>query len=388
MTMKSPRLTIAQLGPAHPNRGGIVHFNNRLALALQERSDLSIQHYFWSKPYPELLLPGPASEWLDRQSRDTLQVPGKRILNFTNPFTWWTFLQRIRGDGCDILVTHWAHPIHFPVLTALFTAIRLFTNIRIHLIVHNVMPHEQVIGAAQMARTVMNLAHVVIVHSSAEYDVATKRLGISSRVKKSFHPAYDFFKATGKKDLIRNNLNLEKHVFLFFGFIRPYKGVDCLIDAFEILQKKRKDVSLLIVGKNLYKRNSLFCRGLDDVTRRINANEKIIHIDEYVPNEDVGSYFSLSDALVAPYHETSQSGPVQIAHALGKPVIASDLPAFRECLGQGLPGRLFTPGDPEALAEAMDNFLREPRGSEDMKPRRPKPGWDRYVEILLDGAAG
>jgi glycosyltransferase involved in cell wall biosynthesis len=385
--MKTPRRTIAQLGPAHPNRGGIVHFNNRLALALQQRSDLNVRQYFWSKPYPELLLSGPASEWLDHQSRETLQVPGLRILSFTNPLSWWSFLRRIRRDGCDILVTHWTHPIHFPVFAVLFTVIRLFTNIRIHLIAHNVMPHEKIIGAAWMARTVMNLAHVVIVHSAAEHDVATKHLGISGKVRKSFHPVYDFFNMTEKKEQIRGKLKIESHVFLFFGFIRPYKGIDCLIDAFEILQKKRNDVSLLIVGKNMYKKNSVFGRGKDNVTRSINANEKIIHIDEYVPNEDVGSYFSIADALVTPYHEASQSGPVQIAHALGKPVIASDLPAFRECLEQGVSGRLFKPGDSEALAETMDNFLRHPPGPDDRRPHSLRPGWDRYVEILLDDAA-
>lgn len=388
MSMNSHRLTIAQLGPAHPNRGGIVHFNNRLALALQEREGLNVRQYFWSKPYPELLLPGPASEWLDHQSRETLQVPGQRILSVTNPLSWWSFLRRLRGDSCDILVTHWTHPVHFPVFAVLFTAIRLFTNIRIHLIAHNVMPHEKVLGAAWMARTVMNLAHVVIVHSSAEYDLATKYLGISDKVRKSFHPVYDCFKITGKKEKIRDKLKIEHYVFLFFGFIRPYKGIDCLIDAFEILQKKRDDVSLLIVGKNMYKKNSAAGKGKDDLSRRIDANERINHIDEYVPNEDVGSYFSIADALVTPYHEASQSGPVQIAHAFGKPVIASDLPAFRECLEQGVSVRLFKPGDPAALADTMDNFLRQPPGSDDTRPHSRRLDWDRYVEILLDGTMG
>ena len=246
------------------------------------------------------------------------------------------------------------------------------------------MPHEKVIGAAWMARTVMSLAHVVVVHSSAERDVATRHLKIVGKVRKSFHPVYDFFNTTEKLERLRDTLNLENHVFLFFGFIRPYKGIDCLVDAFEMLQQKRTDVSLLIVGKNMYKNKPARDRGSDNVTQRIDANEKIIHIDEYVPNEDVGSYFSIADALVAPYHEASQSGPVQIAHALGKPVIASDLPAFRECLEQGVSGRLFKAGDPEALAEAMNSLLRQPPDFENMKPHGPRMGWERYVEILLD----
>src|SRR5690606_11227486 len=100
----------------------------------------------------------------------------------------------------------------------------------------------------------------------------------------------------------------------------------------------------------------------------------------------VGSYFSIADVLVTPYHEASQSGPVQIAQALGKPVIASDLPAFRECMEQGVSGRLFKTGDSEALAETMDNFLRQPRSSDSKSPHSLRLDWDRYVEILLDDA--
>jgi len=388
MPTKIRKLKIAQLGPAHPHRGGIVHFNNRLAQALQARQDVEVQHYFWSKPYPKSLLPGQASDWLDQKSRVTLQVPGRRILSYTNPWSWWKLLRHMRSDGCDVLVTHWVHPVHFPVFLMLFAAIRHFTDIRIHLIVHNVIPHETFIGAIPMTKIIMNMAHHIIVHSSAEFEIMTKTMKIQRNMKISFHPTYDFFPENKNVEDIRIKLNLKNKIFLFFGFIRPYKGIQCLVSAFEILLKRHDDISLLIVGENLYSKNSRSSENLSDFLHdRINTNENIIHIDAYVPNEDVGLYFSIADVLVTPYIQASQSGPVHIASAFGKPVIASDLPAFRECIKHGVTGYLFTPGDPQELAKAMEHFLEQTWDSNRIRAHGQRFDWDRYVEILLDDDA-
>lgn len=378
MPTRIRKFKIAQLGPAHPHRGGIVHFNNRLAQTLQTRQDVEVHQYFWSKPYPESLLPGPASDWLDQKSRVTFQVPGQHILSYTDPWSWWKLLRHMRSDGCEILVTHWVHPVHFPVFLFLFAAIRYLTDIKIHLIVHNVIPHEIFIGAIPMTKIIMNMAHHVIVHSSAEYDLMINTLKIKKNIKVSFHPLYDFFPGNKNVENIRKKLNLKNKIFLFFGFIRPYKGIECLISAFEILLKKHNNISLLIVGENLYSVN------LHD---RINTNENITHIDAYVPNEDVELYFSIADALVAPYLQTSQSGPVHIASAFGIPVIASDLPAFRECVVHGVTGYLFNPGDPEELAKTMEHFLGQTWDSNLIRAHGRRFDWDRYVEILLDDDA-
>jgi glycosyltransferase involved in cell wall biosynthesis len=386
MTKCPKRIRIAQLGPAHPYRGGIVHFNNRLAKALEAIPELEVYQYFWTKLYPECLLPGPASDWLDLRSRVSFQVSGRNILNYANPWSWWQFVRRIRSDGCRILVTHWVHPVHFPVFVTVFAALRLLTDVEIHLIVHNVRPHEDVPGATQMARTVMNLAHHVTVHNASERDIAKKIMNVQTNIKTAFHPVYDFFTACEDSEYLRKKIRLKKRVILFFGFIRPYKGLECLISAFEIFQKKNNDVSLLIVGKFIHTRKKKYGNSEYNLLQNlIKKNKSIIHINEYIPNEDVGIYFGIADTLVTPYHKVSQSGPVQIAFALGIPVIASDLPAFRDCIEEGVTGSFFNPGDPQDLARAMEGVLGQAWDSDRIKAHGQRFGWERYVEILLDG---
>ncbi|PKN88933.1 MAG: hypothetical protein CVU51_02675 [Deltaproteobacteria bacterium HGW-Deltaproteobacteria-1] len=80
-------MKIALLGPGHPFRGGIVHFNSRLAMELQNRDDLDVDLFYWEKPYPEFLLPGSAQSCLDKESSLTFHINGNQFLSYTNPLT-------------------------------------------------------------------------------------------------------------------------------------------------------------------------------------------------------------------------------------------------------------------------------------------------------------
>ena len=146
---------------------------------------------------------------------------------------------------------YWVHPVHFPVFKTLFTAIRLLTKTKICLIVHNCLPHEHLPGAVFMSRSVLRMAHRLVVHSEAETQQA-KRIGLAANdLVTAFHPLYDQFVLPAEPtDSIRRSLGLRKRVLLFFGFIRPYKGLECLLDAFCNLASRYPDVSLLVVGEH------------------------------------------------------------------------------------------------------------------------------------------
>jgi glycosyltransferase involved in cell wall biosynthesis len=368
---------IAQLGPTHPYRGGIVHFNSRLAQELLARNDLEVSQFFWTKPYPETFLPSSPSKWLDTESRETFQVSGSHTLSFTNPLTWLRLCNQVRRDRHDFLITHWVHPVQFPVLVTLFSLVRLLTKTKIKLIVHNALPHEKFFAAGYLLKTLSFFTHKIILHSSSELKIV-KNLKINSKkITKSFHPIYDLFL---KHEKNKNKLRMNKKIFLFFGFIRPYKGIDILVEAFNKVSEKNNDVLLLIVGENFFstkkrkKKKQLFYK----------ENSKIKFIDRYVANEEVGSYFDMADAVVLPYLKATQSGPLQIAYAFDKPVIASNLPAFRDCIEDGKSGYLFKPGDPDDLARAMEQFLKSPLRSEDVYSVRQAFSWERYAQILLD----
>lgn len=380
-------MKIALLGPSHPFRGGIVHFNSLLAEVLQNKAQLEVDLFYWSKPYPAFLLPGSSSDFLDEKSAVTFSRPGLRILNYTNPVTWINLIRYIKRGQYDLFITHWVHPVHYPVFKFVFTAIKLLTKTKICLIVHNTLPHERFRGDEKLSRNLFNSADRLVVHGSPEKDLAIQ-IGVDShRLISAFHPLYNQFTSPDEsRDSIRQSLGLEGKVLLFFGFIRPYKGLDLLLKAFCELSDKYNDLSLLIVGEQFgvsegqVSEKEKFLKGCssNDPVRK-----RVLWIDHYVANEDVGRYYTVADALVAPYLSVTQSGPIQIAYAFDKPVIASDLPAFRECVGEGESGYLFETGNASDLAKKIELFLKKPVVSEKVKHYRQKFGWDAYVDLIL-----
>ena len=380
-------MKIALLGPGHPSRGGIVHFNSRLAMALLGRKDLKVDLFYWSKPYPFFLLPGSAGDYLDEQSSTTFHQPGLRILNYTNPLTWLALIARLHRGRYDIFITHWVHPVHFPVFKVLFAAIHLITKTKIYLIVHNCLPHEHMPGAAFMSRSVLKMAHRLIVHGGPEADQA-KSIGLKDKdVVTAFHPIYDQFVLPAEpQESIRRSLGLRKKVLLFFGFIRPYKGLECLISAFCNLAARYHDVSLLVVGEHFYSKKEEV-RAKDRLLSHLSLSDpirsQIVWIDRYVENEEVGRYFTVADALVVPYLSVTQAGPLQIAYAFNKPVIASDLKAFRECVSHGESGYLFSTGDACDLTDKMELFLNKPIAGEQVRRYSQKFSWTSYVDMVL-----
>ena len=380
-------MKIALLGPAHPFRGGIVHFNSRLAAALSARQGLRVDLFYWSKPYPLSLLPGTVADRLDEQSSLTFHRPGERSLSYTNPLTWWSLIAKVRRERYDLFITHWVHPVHFPVFKVLFACIRLLTKTKICLIVHNSLPHEHVPGAAMMSRSVLKMADRLVVHGEAEALRARDRGLAAGSLVTAFHPLYDQFVLPSEpRESIRRSLGLRSKVLLFFGFIRPYKGLECLVEAFRTLASKDPDVSLLVVGEHFYQKKGE-TRGSDPLLAHLSPNDpirsQIVWVDRYVANEEVGRYFAVADALVAPYLSATQSGPIQIAYALDTPVIASDLPAFRECVSHGESGYLFRAGDARDLTEKMELFLSKPIAAERVRHYRRRFSWDRYVDLML-----
>ncbi len=383
-------MKIALLGPSHPFRGGIVHFNSRLAAALQNRRDLTVDLFYWSKPYPEFLQPRPSRACLDEESGLTFHRQGLQILSYTNPLTWVRLIKRLRRGRYDMFITHWVHPVHFPVFKVLFAALKLLTRMKICLIVHNSLPHERFPGDKVMTRSVLNMAHRLVMHGQAEVDLA-RHIGVShQKMIRAFHPVYDQFTPPSEScEDIRRGLGLRKKVLLFFGFIRPYKGLDVLIAAFRSIAQECPDISLLIVGQSFYPHEDeadtkdRFLQGLpkDDPLR-----SRIVWIDRYVPNEEVGRYFAVADVYVAPYLSVTQSGPLNIAYAFDKPIIASDLPAFRECVGVGESGYLFETGNADDLAKKIEWFFKTPVSGEKVRRFRQRFSWERYADLLSEVA--
>ncbi|MDI6742005.1 MAG: glycosyltransferase [Smithella sp.] len=387
MKRSQPAMKIALLGPSHPARGGIVHFNSRLAEAMRSRRNLTVDTLYWSKLYPRFLMPSSSRNRRDEENSSTFHREGLRILSYTNPLTWAKLIKHLRRGRYDMFITHWVHPVHAPVFLFLFAALKLLTKIKICLVVHNTLPHERFPGDAFLSRLIMNMSHRLIMHGQAEADRA-RQIGVDQKkMITAFHPVYDQFGLPSEAaESIRRDLGLRGMVLLFFGFIRPYKGLNLLLEAFQTIAPDYPDVSLLIVGESFHGRQGEENdkdRFLSSIHQDDPLLSRIVWINRYVPDEQVGRYFSAADVFVAPYLSVTQSGPLNIAYALDKPVIASDLPAFRDCVRDGESGYLFEAGNASDLADKIRRFMKAPLTAEKVRRCRRQFSWERYVDLAV-----
>lgn len=149
--------------------------------------------------------------------------------------------------------------------------------------------------------------------------------------------------------------NGEKTI-LFFGAIRPYKGLEYLVDAFLRLAVNHPEYKLIIAGG----RRKEAEKYLDEVQRTINRHPnrgQVFQRIEHIPDEDTELYFKAADVLVLPYTHIFQSGVLFLAYSFGLPVIAADVGSLREDIIDGRTGYLCRPRDPIDLASAIEKYF-------------------------------
>jgi glycosyltransferase involved in cell wall biosynthesis len=149
----------------------------------------------------------------------------------------------------------------------------------------------------------------------------------------------------------RNYKKNNKINFLFFGTILHYKGLDYLIDAANLLANDSSDFIVTVAGYSTnFSQYESQIKNPDTFDLRIRI----------IPNNEVADLFVNASYLVLPYRDVTQSGPLKIAYNYNIPVIASDLPGFREYLTHGYSGYLFEPNNFISLYEVMKTALNLP----------------------------
>ncbi len=191
------------------------------------------------------------------------------------------------------------------------------------------------------------------------------------------HPIYEIFGDPVSKEEARSRLSLQqRNIILFFGFVRPYKGLETLLRAMPTIRKKI-DLHLLVVGESY-----------EDITpyQQLIASgaceSSVTFVQRYVPAEEVKLYFSSADCVVLPYRSATQSGIVQIAYQFSKPAIVTDVGGLSEIVLDGRTGFVVPPDDPDAFARAVVRFYEEHREAEFVRnigEEREKYQWHHFV---------
>jgi glycosyltransferase involved in cell wall biosynthesis len=195
----------------------------------------------------------------------------------------------------------------------------------------------------------MRLFDAIVVHTDFSRRRLLERGWVEeSRVRVIPHGAFEHYRrsAQGSHSTLGRRL-------LFFGNLQPYKGVDTLLVAFsKIPPELRSKIRLVIAGRPIMDPKPLL-----ELARDRGIYESIDWILRPIPEEQVSTLFQEATVIVLPYREIDQSGVLMTAIACGKPVIASAVGGIPETIEDGVHGRLVSPDDPDALAQALGELL-------------------------------
>jgi glycosyltransferase involved in cell wall biosynthesis len=246
-------------------------------------------------------------------------------------------------------------------------------NVPVTLLCHNVVDHESAGWKRSVARWVFREASHFVVSSEAEA-ARLEEVRHGATVTIHPHPVYRRLAPPGTIPPRRSSREI-----LFFGLIRPYKGLEVLIEALALLPQE--EWSLTVAGEPWQSLDALKHR-----TEAAGIAGRIEWIERYVSDVEAASLFSRADAVVLPYRRATGCGVLAMALGVEKPVIASAVSGLREQVVDGKTGWLVTPGDPAALAEAIRQIRSDRAASmkDAIRELSERWTWDSLARTLID----
>jgi glycosyltransferase involved in cell wall biosynthesis len=365
-------LKIVILGTAYPLRGGIAHYVALLYENLKKKHDVSIVTF--KLQYPKLLFPGKTQE---EKGDGSAKIESKQLMNTINPFSWLRtaiYLIRLKPD---LLIFKYWMPFFAPCYGTICFITKMFHKMKIFYVCDNIIPHEKRFGDIFLTKYAFKSVDGCIVQSES----VKKDLLYLFPEKKYInipHPVYTIFGSTYQKEKAKELLKIkDEKVILFFGYVRAYKGLNVLISALPFILDNVK-VKLYVVGE-FYGDYEKYVNQI----KLLRLENDITIISDYIPNEEVGKYFSAADVVVLPYITATQSGIVQIAYNFNKPVIATDVGGLAETVLDGKTGYIVKPQNPKLLANTVSQFYLDNKEDEfvaNVMKEKKKYSWDRMVE--------
>ena len=329
------RLGVASTFP--PYRGGIAQFNAAMTMAL-EAAGHDVARVTWSRQYPSILFPG-TSQWEPGKGLQDAEMPA--LLDSLSPLSW-TRTGRALAASADVVVLPFWHAALAPALTGVAKAARQAGAKKVYALMHNATSHDGNLLHRTLTKRFLSQVDGVVTLSTPVSDALASHRPITL-----FHPLYDHHGSGLRKAEARRQLGLKEGqvVHLFFGLIRPYKGLSVLLEAMALLPKEH----MLVVAGECYESWKPYAQTI----RQHGLEKSVMLHTSFVDDKDVPVYFSAADDVVLPYTQASQSGVTAVALHHERRVIASEVGDLPTTIVPELTGRLVPARDAEALAEAM-----------------------------------
>ncbi|MBL6950945.1 MAG: glycosyltransferase [Bacteroidales bacterium] len=368
--------TVVLIGSAHPLRGGLAAYNERLAREYQYQG-AEVLLYSFSLQYPSLFFPG-KSQYTSEPPPDGLTI--KTRINSINPLSWIRVGKEIKKLKPDLVIVKFWMPFIAPCLGTICRIIRKNKHTRIISIIDNIIPHERRIGDKTLAGYFVRSVDGFVAMSRSVMDELDH---FDQQKPKVFcpHPLYDNFgDAISKKDAIQKlRLDGAWSYVLFFGFIRDYKGLDLLLKAFADPRIREMKVKLLVAGE-------FYCdpKPFREIIDKHGLQDLVIMSNDFIPDSAVTSYFCAADLVVQPYKSATQSGVSQIAYHFNKPMVITNVGGLAEFVPDGKAGYVVQP-DPTEIANAIWRFYKENKEEEFVSRvaiEKEKYSWKSMIEAI------
>jgi len=263
---------------------------------------------------------------------------------FRNPLSFISeilFLNRIRKLKPDI--------VWFNTMTVYQTLLANILFKRYLVMVHDVDLHPESKdrhGLFSVKMTMKLALRKICAASKTQSEIFNDQHGFYPPVFQL--PVINYYRECG--DEVPVVKNSDKVKFFFFGSVEKYKGIEILLDAAEMLEKKGLEFELNIYGKIKYDSEAIMNR----IRNIVNAS---IH-NEFIDYRKIHSIYRQNDVLILPYRQITQCGPLLIGYSEGVPAVCNDLAGFREYISDGVDSMIFD-GTPEGLAEKMESIIRD-----------------------------
>ena len=365
-------MRICVVGPTYPFRGGIAQHTTLLVQELRKEHDVRLISF--TRQYPQFLFPGKS----DRDpSESPLRTETEYLLDGINPISWMATSKKIRDWEPNLVIMPWWHPFWAFSWKIIGLAAKQ-SGAELIFICHNVLPHEANRLSHHLTKFALKAASRLVVHAHSDQKILRKLI---SNTNITVTPLPTFQALDTGHSSCAKELPTDRPILLFCGLVRPYKGLNILIESLpDVLAQQ--PIHLAIVGEFWQDSQKQY---IEQITR-LQLQDNISIVDEFVSDSCLAAYVKAASVVILPYKSATQSAVVQLSFGLNTPVITTSVGGLPDVVQDGKTGLVVEPDNPNALAEAINRFLSE--GLEDgmrqaISAESHRFSWATYISEIL-----
>ena len=362
------------IGPAYPYRGGIANTQDELALSLIKLGK-KVKLITFKKLYPNFLFPGENQYTLETKP-DVLKI--NRTIHSYNPFNWIIAAKKINKINPKIIIFRYYHPL----LALCYYGIikNLNKKIKKVALVDNWKHHEPKFYDKILNKLFSSKIDSYITLSDNVAQELKKQL--NSNVFSGFHPISKNLPKKISKSKARKEVgwDIDAKIVLFYGLIRPYKGLDTLLKAFTKSPLNLLNIKLAIVGE-FYEPISKYI----EIIKELKLQDKIYLIPGFADKKSTQLYFSSSDLAALTYKSATQSGVIPLAYHFKIPILVTNLLGLKTPIVNDETG-LVSSQDPKDISIKLVEMLKEDRNGifiKNIEKSENKYSWEEYSKQII-----